>query len=139
MFPYVLVHITLQASASEVAAARGEDGALGVYLPEAAVGDLGRSASGRPVSPVPLNHYLQNMISPRSRAEYDEFNRFHFSQLRQLGRMDKREVTPKVRGYEACCLGGGEGVGGDMKETLCPPHLLDKPRFASQHVLSIAA
>lgn len=68
-----------------------------MYLPEAAVGDLGRSVSGRPMSPVPLNHYLQNMISPRSRAEYDEFNRFHFSQLRQLGRMDKREVTPKVR------------------------------------------
>jgi hypothetical protein len=50
------------------------------------------------VSPVPLNHYLQNMISPRSRSEYDEFNRFHFSQLRQAGRMDKRKVTPKVGG-----------------------------------------
>jgi hypothetical protein len=44
-----------------------------------------------------MNHYLQNiMISPRSRAEYDEFNRFHFSQLRQQGR-NKRTVTPKVR------------------------------------------
>eukprot|EP00775_Hariotina_reticulata_P010373 gene10373-10531_t len=52
---------------------------------------------GRPTSPpVPMNHYLQNiMISPRSRAEYDEFNRFHFSQLRQQGR-NKRTVTPKV-------------------------------------------
>lgn len=38
------------------------------------------------------------MISPRSRAEYDEFNRFHFRQLRQFGRMDKRQVTPKVSG-----------------------------------------
>jgi hypothetical protein len=38
----------------------------------------------------------QNMISPRSRREYDEFNRFHFSKLRQVGRLDKRSVTPKV-------------------------------------------
>ena len=48
----------------------------------------------RPTSPVPLNHYLQNMISPRSRVEYDDFNRFHFSQLRHA--RDKRAVTPKV-------------------------------------------
>lgn len=93
---------TVQVSASEAAAAAaGPQGGMGeaahgVYFPELDP-DLGRSASGRPVSPVPLNHYLQNMISPRSRAEYDEFNRFHFSQLRQQGRLDKREVTPKVR------------------------------------------
>lgn len=48
----------------------------------------------RPVSPAPLNHYLQNALSPRSRSEYDNFNRFHFSQLRHL--RDRRAVTPKV-------------------------------------------
>lgn len=69
--------------------------------PSPVVGDLDAAMErgGRPLSPVPLNHYLQNMISPRSRAEYDEFNRFHFSKLRQLGRLgNKRTVTPKVRG-----------------------------------------
>lgn len=88
----------MQASPAEAAAAvhaqLGELGATG-YLAELDA-DLGRAAGGRPVSPVPLNHYLQNLISPRSRAEHDEFNRFHFSQLRQHGRMDKRQVTPKV-------------------------------------------
>lgn len=44
---------------------------------------------------MPLNHYLQNMISPRSRSEYDAFNRFHFSRQQQAGR-DPRAVTPKV-------------------------------------------
>jgi hypothetical protein len=98
---------TLQACPSELAAAQAGVGgdAPAPYLPSEYQHDLdlGRGAGGRPVSPVPLNHYLQNMISPRSRSEYDEFNRFHFSQLRQAGRMDKRKVTPKV--------GGGELVG----------------------------
>lgn len=47
---------------------------------------------------MPLNHYLQNMISPRSRSEYDAFNRFHFSRQQQAGR-DPRAVTPKVCMY----------------------------------------
>lgn len=50
----------------------------------------------RPVSPVFQNHYMQKLLSPRSRVEYDEFNRFHFGQLAQHGR-NKRAVTPKVR------------------------------------------
>lgn len=56
----------------------------------------------RPASPVPLNHYLQNMISPRSRAEYDQFNRFHFGQQRR----DRRAITPKARamGRESVCV-----------------------------------
>ncbi|KAF8073053.1 hypothetical protein HT031_000714 [Scenedesmus sp. PABB004] len=49
---------------------------------------------GAPGEVVPLNHYLQNMISPRSRAEHDEFNRFHFGKLRAR---DKRAITPKAR------------------------------------------
>ncbi|KAF6262503.1 hypothetical protein COO60DRAFT_1624922 [Scenedesmus sp. NREL 46B-D3] len=62
----------------------------------AAVGDAAvPCVQGLGPEPVPLNHYLQNMISPRSRSEYDEFNRFHFSRLKQQGR-DKRAITPKV-------------------------------------------
>lgn len=101
LLSFVRLHVFchgVQVSPAEAAAAvhaqLGELGAAG-YLAELDA-DLGRTAGGRPVSPVPLNHYLQNMISPRSRAEHDEFNRFHFSQLRQHGRMDKRQVTPKV-------------------------------------------
>jgi hypothetical protein len=62
---------------------------------EAAGGDAVSSMPGMGPEPVPLNHYLQNMMSPRSRSEYDEFNRFHFSRLKQQGR-DKRAITPKV-------------------------------------------
>ena len=91
---------TCQVSPSEAAAAVQQGlGELDGYMPEAEL-DLGRGAGGRPVSPMPLNHYLQNMISPRSRSEYDEFNRFHFGQLRQARGMDRRQVTPKVRGGE---------------------------------------
>jgi hypothetical protein len=61
---------------------------------EAAGGDAASCVPGLGPEPVPLNHYLQNMMSPRSRSEYDEFNRFHFSRLKQ-GR-DKRAITPKV-------------------------------------------
>jgi hypothetical protein len=100
----VLCACAAQVSASEAAAQAGlVDAAAAPYLPDLDAMDAGRGAGGRPVSPVLLNHYLQNMISPRSRAEYDEFNRFHFSQLRQFGRMDKRQVTPKV----GVCVGGG--------------------------------
>lgn len=76
----------------------------------ASVVDVGpRPATTSGPEPVPLNHYLQNMISPRSRVEYDEFNRYHFSRLKQ-GR-DRRAVTPKVgSGLGAVawkeCLGG---------------------------------
>ncbi|GBF98762.1 hypothetical protein Rsub_11168 [Raphidocelis subcapitata] len=41
-----------------------------------------------------LNHYLQNNMSPRNRADYDAFNRYHFGRLRQ--ERDRRAVTPKV-------------------------------------------
>lgn len=80
--------------------------------------DAGRTATGRLVSPVPHNHYLQNMISPRSRAEYDEFNRFHFSQLRHFGRMDKRQVTPKVGGPPKSSWGGGSQVETERRSCL---------------------
>ncbi len=102
---WLSLELLLQVSPSEAAAAVAQPGvgepSRGDYEAEV---DLGRGLGGRPVSPVPLNHYLQNMISPRSRAEYDEFNRFHFSQLRQAGRMDRRQVTPKVGQYHE--LGG---------------------------------
>lgn len=73
-------------------------------------GDVGLAAAGVPElagpEPMPLNHYLQNLISPRSRSEYDEFNRFHFSRLKQQGR-DKWAVTPKVRREaQSGCAGG---------------------------------
>eukprot|EP00882_Tetradesmus_deserticola_P032989 GHRQ01037645.1.p1 GENE.GHRQ01037645.1~~GHRQ01037645.1.p1 ORF type:complete len:181 (+),score=75.96 GHRQ01037645.1:91-633(+) len=61
----------------------------------AAANDAAACVPGLGPEPVPLNHYLQNLISPRSRSEYDEFNRFHFSRLKQQGR-DKRAITPKV-------------------------------------------
>jgi hypothetical protein len=67
----------------------------------------------RPVSPAPLNHYLQNALSPRSRSEYDNFNRFHFSQLRHL--RDRRAVTPKVGGGQG---GGSPGAAGTVRNTL---------------------
>jgi hypothetical protein len=67
----------------------------------AAAGDAAACIPGLGPEPVPLNHYLQNMISPRSRSEYDEFNRFHFSRLKQQGR-DKRAITPKV-GTQGVC------------------------------------
>ncbi|WIA29376.1 hypothetical protein OEZ86_011880 [Tetradesmus obliquus] len=61
----------------------------------AAAGGDAACVPGLGPEPVPMNHYLQNMISPRSRSEYDEFNRFHFSRIKQQGR-DKRAITPKV-------------------------------------------
>jgi hypothetical protein len=67
----------------------------------AAADDAAACTPGLGPEPVPLNHYLQNMISPRSRSEYDEFNRFHFSRLQQQGR-DKRAITPKVSFREGC-------------------------------------
>ncbi|KXZ56412.1 hypothetical protein GPECTOR_1g367 [Gonium pectorale] len=43
------------------------------------------------------HHYYQNHLSPRSRADYDQFNRVHFEKLEQArGRDYKRAVTPKV-------------------------------------------
>ncbi|GFR41387.1 hypothetical protein Agub_g2070 [Astrephomene gubernaculifera] len=49
-----------------------------------------------PEAAVP-HHYFQNQLSPRSRREYDNFNRLHFEKLEQArGRDYKRAVTPKV-------------------------------------------
>lgn len=64
----------------------------------AAAGGDAACVPGLGPEPVPMNHYLQNMISPRSRSEYDEFNRFHFSRIKQQGR-DKRAITPKVKAW----------------------------------------
>lgn len=75
--------------------------------PPAAAAALPPVPQQRPVSPasgLPLNHYLQNLLSPRSRSEFDDFNRFHFSQLR-LNR-SKDSITPKVR-----CIGSSGGRG----------------------------
>ncbi|GAX77732.1 hypothetical protein CEUSTIGMA_g5175.t1 [Chlamydomonas eustigma] len=42
-------------------------------------------------------HYCQNQLSPRSRADYDAFNRAHFERLYSAqGRAGRRAVTPKV-------------------------------------------
>ncbi len=42
-------------------------------------------------------HYRQNQLSPRSRVDYDAFNRAHFDRLHSAqGRAGKRAVTPKV-------------------------------------------
>ena len=42
-------------------------------------------------------HYCQNQLSPRSRSDYDAFNRAHFERLHSAqGRAAKRAVTPKV-------------------------------------------
>ena len=42
-------------------------------------------------------HYCQNQLSPRSRHDYDAFNRAHFERLHSAqGRASKRAVTPKV-------------------------------------------
>eukprot|EP00798_Chlamydomonas_sp_ICE-L_P013964 gene13964-19904_t len=42
-------------------------------------------------------HYQQNLVSPRSRAEYDQFNRLHFEKLyKSRGPAPKRALTPKV-------------------------------------------
>ena len=44
-------------------------------------------------------HYCQNQLSPRSRSDYDAFNRAHFERLQSAqGRASKRAVTPKVWG-----------------------------------------
>lgn len=91
-------HVCLQAHALPL---MSDDADVRVAARESAdVGPWPPSTSGP--DPVPLNHYLQNMISPRSRTEYDEFNRYHFSRLKQ-GR-DKGQVTPKVGG--ASCMDG---------------------------------
>eukprot|EP00878_Enallax_costatus_P034903 GHUV01038847.1.p1 GENE.GHUV01038847.1~~GHUV01038847.1.p1 ORF type:complete len:518 (+),score=146.20 GHUV01038847.1:771-2324(+) len=87
----------------------GDDADVAAAAPGAGVGTWPPSTTGP--DPVPLNHYLQNMISPRSRTEYDEFNRYHFSRLKQ-GR-DKRAVTPKVGdaiGVVSGCRSGRVGL-----------------------------
>lgn len=59
-------------------------------------------------------HYVQNQLSPRSRADYDAFNRIHFERLhsaRGVRRKQevKRAVTPKV--------GTGGRSGGQERES----------------------
>jgi hypothetical protein len=86
----------------------------------AAGGDADACMPGLGPEPVPLNHYLQNLISPRSRSEYDEFNRFHFSRLKQQGR-DKRAITPKVcvrKGLMRMCVLAGAAFN---PQQACPP------------------
>ncbi|GIL72590.1 hypothetical protein Vretimale_4330 [Volvox reticuliferus] len=43
-------------------------------------------------------HYYQNQLSPRSRRDFDNFNRLHFEKLQQIRGSDykHRAVTPKV-------------------------------------------
>lgn len=51
-----------------------------------------------PSEPDSYIHYCQHQLSPRSRADYDAFNRVHFEHLDSArgSRLSKRAVTPKV-------------------------------------------
>ncbi|KAG1662053.1 hypothetical protein FOA52_005300 [Chlamydomonas sp. UWO 241] len=69
----------------------------------AGAGQQGQQQQPRPVAtPDTYLHYCQNQLSPRSRSEYDAFNRAHFSHLdatrgrRNGGTGAHRAVTPKV-------------------------------------------
>ena len=61
-------------------------------------------------------HYCQHQLSPRSRSDYDAFNRVHFERLQTAqGKAAKRAVTPKV-GIRAlkcptACLCRGQALG----------------------------
>ncbi len=53
--------------------------------PRAAAGARPASSVAAPPEPISYLHYAQKQLSPRSRMEYDLFNRIHFDRLHQVG------------------------------------------------------
>ncbi len=68
-----------------------------------------RPASAAPSEPADYLHYAQQQLSPRSRAEYDLFNKLHFERLYQV-----RDILPLLpsscpgRSSKACESHAGE-------------------------------
>ncbi|EFJ44827.1 hypothetical protein VOLCADRAFT_94835 [Volvox carteri f. nagariensis] len=88
-------------------------------------------------------HYYQNKLSPRSRREFDNFNRIHFQKLEQVRGSDykQRAVTPKVgedelnlQEYQAMRRPGSGGMPTEVLDLQDdPPYSREPHPFVSAH------